>query len=287
MKKPRTLSPSRRTWARFRANKLAFASLIVVSVLLVIAILAPVLAPYGPSETDYNATFAPIGSPGHLLGADQLGRDILSRLIYGLRTAFMVALLAEILSVTVAIVVGLVAGYLGGKADGFLMALTDVMYAFPAYLFSVLLVTVMGRSLWAVVIAIAISGWVTQARLIRAQVLSIKKRDYVEAARAMGAPGATIATRYILPNSLGPVLVTTSFAVPAAITAEAGLSLIGLGIVDQPSWGAMINEGVRMVTSFPHMIIAPAIAFAVTLLAFTWMGDGVRDAFDVKKEERA
>lgn len=280
-------SPWRRSWERFRGNRLAFASLVAVGVLVLVAFTAPWLAPYDPDRTNYGLGLAGLGTPGHLFGTDELGRDIGSRLLYGLRTALLVAFIAEILAVVTAIVVGLIAGYLGGRADSFLMAVTDIMYAFPTYLFAVLLVTVMGRSMLAVIIAIAIAGWVTQARLIRAQVMSIKKRDYVEAARAMGAPGRTIATRYILPNSLGPILVTTSFAIPSAITTEAGLSLLGLGIVGVPSWGSMINDGVRFATSFPHMLLAPALAFAITLLAFTWIGDGVRDAFDVTQEEHS
>ncbi|ACQ81585.1 binding-protein-dependent transport systems inner membrane component [Beutenbergia cavernae DSM 12333] len=266
---------------------MAFISLWVVLLLLLVAIFAPLVAPYPPDATDYGQQLAPIGTPGHLLGTDTLGRDILSRLVFGFRTAFLVAFVAEVISVAVALSVGVVAGYRGGRADGVLMAATDVMYAFPTYLFAVLLVTVFGRSFWSVMAAIAIAGWVTQARLVRAQVMTLKKRDFVEAAQGMGAKGPTIATRYILPNALGPLLVTTSFAVPAAITTEAGLSLLGLGIADMPSWGAMINEGVRFATSSPHMIISPAIAFAVTLLAFTWIGDGVRDAFDITSEARA
>ncbi len=279
------MGPWSRAWARFRRNRIAFISLWVVVVLALVALLAPVIAPYGYAETNYDTTLAPIGTPGHLLGTDLLGRDILSRLIFGFRTALLVAFVAEVLSVIAALLVGVTAGYKGGKVESLLMAATDVMYAFPGYLFAVLLVTVFGRSFWSVMLAIAIAGWVTQARLMRAQVMTIKKRDFVEAAQGMGASGPTIATRYILPNAIGPLLVTTSFAVPAAITTEAGLSLLGLGIADMPSWGAMINEGVRYATSMPHMVISPAIAFALTLLAFTWIGDGIRDAFDVTSEE--
>lgn len=264
---------------------MAFFSLWVVCGLLLIAIFAPLIAPYPYTQPDYQQMLAPLGAPGHILGTDLLGRDIFSRLIYGFRTAFLIAFIAEFLAVSFALLVGVSAGYAGGKLEAVLMAVTDVMYAFPSYLFAVLLVTVFGRSFWSVAIAIAIAGWVTQARLMRAQVMTIKKRDFVEASRSMGASGPTIAVRYILPNAIGPMLVTTSFAIPAAITTEAGLSLLGLGITDMPSWGAMINEGVRYVLSSPHMVISPAVAFAVTLLAFTWIGDGVRDAFDVTQQE--
>jgi ABC-type dipeptide/oligopeptide/nickel transport system permease subunit len=252
---------------------LALISLVIAALLVLVAALAPWVAPYGAGQTDYGAQNASIGSPGHLLGTDALGRDLLSRMIYGLRTALLVAFFSQLITVVVALAVGVTAGYLGGRADSFLMATTDVMYAFPTYLFAVLLVTVFGRGFWTVVIAIAIADWVTQARLSRAQVLTLKQREYVEAARS------------ILPNAIGPILVATSFAIPAAITAEAGLSLLGLGIANMPSWGTMLNEGVRAVASAPHLVLAPALAFAVTLLTFTWIGDGLRDAFDVTQED--
>nr|WP_281352279.1 ABC transporter permease [Phytoactinopolyspora alkaliphila] len=190
-------------------------------------------------------------------------------------------------SLVVAILIGLSAGYIGGRVDQGLMGITDVMYAFPSYLFAIVLVTVMGRSLWAVMLAIGISSWVTQARLVRAQVLTVKEREYVEAARSMGASGTTISLRYILPNAIGPLLVTTSFAIPAAIGAEAGLALLGLGVQPPtPSWGSMISEGTSYILAAPHLLFLPAALFALTLLAFTWVGDGIRDAFDTSGEDR-
>jgi ABC-type dipeptide/oligopeptide/nickel transport system permease subunit len=276
-----------RAWARFRANRLAFISLIFCGILVITAIAAPWIAPYHFTETNPEARLAPLGTEGHLLGTDLLGRDIFSRLIYGLRTALFVAFGAELASLLVAIIIGLSAGYIGGRVDQGLMGITDVMYAFPSYLFAIVLVTVMGRSLWAVMLAIGISSWVTQARLVRAQVLSVKEREYVEAARSMGASGVTISMRYILPNAVGPLLVTTSFAIPAAISAEAGLALLGLGVQPPtPSWGSMISEGIGYILAAPHMLFLPATLFALTLLAFTWVGDGVRDAFDASGESR-
>lgn len=284
---PRARGPWRRAWDRFRRNKLAFISLILCALLAVIAIAAPWLAPYHYSATDYANQLVGVGSDGHLLGTDQLGRDLLSRTMYGLRTALIVAFGAEALAVICALVVGLAAGYRGGRAEQGLMAFTDVMYAFPSYLFAIVMVAVLGRSIFALIVAIGIAGWVTQARLVRAQVLSIKQREYVEAARAMGASGPTIAVRYILPNAIGPMLVTTSFAIPAAIAAEAGLALLGLGVQPPtPSWGGMIAEGTKFLLAAPHMLIAPATVFALALLAFTWVGDGVRDAFDPRGDQR-
>ncbi|WP_329005313.1 ABC transporter permease [Kribbella sp. NBC_00709] len=279
--------PWARAWARFRQHRLAFGSLIFCTLLIITAIAAPLIAPYGYEETDIQHKLAGPGSEGHLLGTDLLGRDILSRLIYGLQTALTVAFGAELTALVLALAIGLLAGYLGGRVESLLMAFTDVMYAFPTYLFAVVMVTVLGRSIFALVVAIGIASWVTQARLVRAQVMTLKEREYVEAARSMGAKGSTIAIRYILPNAIGPILVTTSFAIPAAIAAEAGLALLGLGVQPPtPSWGAMISEGSRYLLAAPHMLVAPAVLFALTLLAFTWIGDGVRDAFDPSGEQR-
>jgi peptide/nickel transport system permease protein len=279
--------PWSRAWSRFRKHRLAFGSLIFCALLILTAIAAPLIAPYGYEETDIQHKLAGPGAPGHLLGTDLLGRDILSRLIYGLQTALTVAFGAELTALVLALAIGLLAGYLGGRVESLLMAFTDVMYAFPSYLFAVVMVTVLGRSIFALVVAIGIASWVTQARLVRAQVMTLKEREYVEAARSMGAKGSTIAIRYILPNAIGPILVTTSFAIPAAIAAEAGLALLGLGVQPPtPSWGAMISEGSRYLLAAPHMLVAPAVLFALTLLAFTWIGDGVRDAFDPSGEQR-
>jgi ABC-type dipeptide/oligopeptide/nickel transport system permease subunit len=279
--------PWSRAWSRFRKHRLAFGSLIFCTLLILVAILAPLIAPYGYEQTDIQHKLAGPGAPGHLLGTDLLGRDILSRLIYGLQTALTVAFGAELTALVLALAIGLLAGYLGGRVEQVLMAFTDVMYAFPSYLFAVVMVTVLGRSIFALVVAIGIASWVTQARLVRAQVMTLKEREYVEAARSMGAKGSTIAIRYILPNAIGPILVTTSFAIPAAIAAEAGLALLGLGVQPPtPSWGAMISEGSRYLLAAPHMLVAPAVLFALTLLAFTWIGDGVRDAFDPSGEQR-
>ena len=276
-----------RAWGRFRRNRLALASLVFCGLLVVVALAAPLLAPYHFGQTDYDARLVPSWSSRHLLGTDVLGRDVLSRLLYGLRTALFVAFGAEFTALALALVVGLTAGYRGGRVEQALMAFTDIMYAFPSYLFSVVLVTVMGRSLTAVILAIGIASWVTQARLVRAQVLTLKQREYVEAARAMGAGGVTIAVRYILPNAIGPILVTTSFAIPAAIAAEAGLALLGLGVQPPtPSWGTMIADGTKYLLAAPHLLIWPAVLFGLTVLAFTWLGDGVRDAFDASQDAR-
>lgn len=285
-RKGESQSQARLAWTRFCRNRVALVSLCFIMVLILAAAFAPLIANHDPIALDVTNALQPPGH-GHWLGTDNLGRDLFSRLVYGLRSALIVGFGAELSALVVAILIGLAAGYVGGKPEQLLMGFTDVMYAFPAYLFSVIMVTVMGRSLVAVMIAIGVAAWVTQARLIRAQTLTLKERDYIEAARAMGAGGPRIAVRYILPNAIGPILVTTSFGIPGAIAAEAGLSLIGLGVQPPtPTWGTMLREGAAYIMSAPYMMLAPAILFALTMLVFNWVGDGVRDAFDTAGEGR-
>lgn len=269
-----------RAWRRFKRHRLAYVSLWFCLALFVVAALAPVVAPYHYEDTHYDAIRAPAGDDQFWLGTDQLGRDILSRLIYSLRTALIIACGAEAIALFLAIVVGLAAGYAGGRVDQILMAVIDVLFVFPSYLLIIILVTVFGRNPVAIFVAIGISSWVTTARIMRAEVLSLKVREFVEAGRAMGASGRTIAFRYILPNSVGPLLVALSFGIPAAIIAESGLALLGLGVQPPtPSWGTMIIEGTQWVLVAPHMLLWPGLLFGLTMLAFTWVGDGLRDAF--------
>lgn len=277
----RAQSQRARAWRRFRRNKLATISLIFIAGLVLVALLAPLIAPYPPDLTDYAAPRVPTGSSGHLLGTDQIGRDILSRLIFSLRTALIIAIGAETIAMALAIADGMAAGYLGGRVDQVLMAMTDIVFVFPSYLLIIILVTVFGRNPVSIFVAIGISSWVGTARLMRGEVLRLRVREFVEAGRAMGASGWTICFRYILPNAVGPLLVSLSFGIPGAIVAEAGLALLGLGVQPPtPSWGTMIQDGIQWVLVAPHILIWPTALFAITMLAFTWVGDGLRDAFD-------
>lgn len=278
----RPVSEWARRWARFQRNKLGMVGLVIVVVACLSALAAPLIAPHDYAQLNRGEEFLPAGTEGFLLGTDVLGRDILSRLLFSLRTALFIGIMAELLSLVLAFVIGLIAGWKGGRVDQWLMAVTDVMYAFPGYLFAVLLVAVLGRSTWAVILALTIASWVGQSRLLRAQIMKMKSLEYVEAGRSMGANSWTLVMRYMVPGALGPVLVTTSFGIPANMLAEAGLAILGLGVAPpNPSIGTMINEGYRYVQSYPHMIAFPVIIFVIIMLAFTWVGDGVRDAFDV------
>ncbi|NEE02238.1 ABC transporter permease [Phytoactinopolyspora halotolerans] len=277
-----------RGWARFKHNKLALGSLVFIGLLIVVALAAPILAPYSYAEQDLTNRFQPLFSDGHLLGTDELGRDVFSRLIYSLRTALMIGFAAELLALAIALVIGMWAAYRGGRVEQWLMAFTDVMYAFPTYLFAVLLVVIMGRSPLAIVVAIATATFVNQARLVRAQVLKIKTFEFIEASRSIGTGGVAITIRHILPNAVGPLLVATSFGIPNAIIAESGLAILGLGVAPPtPSWGGMIVDGYGYVLGNPQLIVAPLVLFGLTMLAFTWIGDGLRDAFDTSEEDRA
>lgn len=283
----RSQSELGRGWARFKHNKLAFGGLIFVGLLVLVAVAAPILAPYSYAEQDLTNRFVAPMTDGHLLGTDELGRDVLSRLIYSLRTALLIGFAAELVALVVALVVGMWAAYQGGRVEQWLMGFTDVMYAFPNYLFAILLVVIMGRSPLSIIIAIGIASWVNQARLIRAQVLKIKTYEFVEAAQSIGTSGVSISLRHILPNAVGPLLVTTSFGIPMAIIAESGLAILGLGVAPPtPSWGGMIVDGYTYVLGNPQLIAAPLALFGLTMLAFTWIGDGLRDAFDVSEEDR-
>lgn len=287
-KRPKGQSELGRSWSRFKRNKLAFGSLFFIGLLILVSILAPLVAPYGYDDMEVTNRFAAPLSEGHLLGTDQLGRDVFSRMLFSLRTALIIGFTAELLGLLVALIIGLWAGWKGGRVEGALMAVTDVMYCFPGYLFSVIMVVIMGRSIIAIILAIGIAGWVGQARLVRAQVLKIKNYDYVEASRSIGTSPVSIAVRHILPNAIAPMLVTVSFGIPGAIIAESGLALMGLGVAPpMPSWGGMIVEGYIYVLAHPHMIAAPLVLFGLTVLSFTWVGDGLRDAFDSSEEDQA
>ncbi|MDQ6831753.1 MAG: ABC transporter permease, partial [Chloroflexota bacterium] len=224
-----------------------------------------------------------------LLGADNLGRDVLSRLLYGARISLSVGFVVQLVVVGIGIPLGAIAGYFGGWVDTLISRLIDIMYAFPTLLLIVLLSSALRESpikqvlggLFIIFIAIGISSWVGDARLMRGQIISLKGREYVEAARAMGATSSRILMKHLIPNALGPILVSVTFGIPGAIFAEAALSYLGIGVIPPtPSWGAMINEGQQAIFFAPTQVLFPGIAIAITMLSFTFLGDGLRDALD-------
>lgn len=265
---------------RLARNRMSVVGGTIVLVLIVAALLAPLLAPYDPIKQDYSAILSP-PSPQHLMGTDGLGRDVLSRLIYGARTSMTVGVFTQLVILAIGLSIGATAGLAGGRTDNLLMRFTDIMYAFPDLLLIILLRSIFGGSVVMIFVAIGLAGWVNVARLVRGQILSLKERGYVEAARAMGAGQGRILRQHLLPNALGPVIVAVTFGIPSAIFAEAALSYIGVGISPPtPSWGSMIQDGFQAIFAFPYLVLAPGLAIAATMMSFTFLGDGLRDALD-------
>jgi oligopeptide transport system permease protein len=282
---------------RLMRNKAAVGGLIVIISAFLVAIFAPFLAPYSPLE--FNQPIASQMEPQwtgskytdsrFLLGTDFLGRDILSRLIYASRISMVVGFIPTAIVFFLGITVGMTAGFFGGWLDQLLMRFTDIIYAFPDFLFLIIIVAAFRQSpfgrimdgLLLIFVAIAIVGWVGVARLTRGQVLSLKEREFVEAARSVGAKPQRIMTKHLLPNALAVLIVSAAFSVPSAILGEATLSFLGLGIIPPtPSWGQMINEGFPLFSANPWAVLLPGICISVVMLAFTFVGDGLRDALD-------
>ncbi len=271
-------------WRRFKSNKMAFVGLIFIIIITIVAIFTPWIAPYGYDETDYAHTFEK-PSRQFIWGTDDLGRDVFSRNLYAMRNALLIGFGSQAIVMVVGVIIGAIAGFRGGTVDTVLMRIVDIMYAFPTFLFNVILVTALGRGIHIILLAIGITGWAGTARLVRGMVMSLRNADFVEAARALGAKEFYIIRKYVLPNMLGPIIVSIAFGIPNAIWMEAGLALVGMGVrPPMPSWGNMISAGAGYIMAFPHMVIFPALLFALTLLAFTYVGDGLRDAMSPKGE---
>ncbi len=257
--------------------------LAVAALLVLTAVFAPWLAPHAPTSIDLAAELAP-PSDAHVLGAGENGIDVLTHVIYGARVSLIVSMFAVLLSAAIGITLGGLAGYFGGAVDEVIMRVVDVLLAFPGILLAIFITAVLGPSLANVVFALAATGWTGYARLVRAQILSLRERDYVQAARALGASDGRILFRHLLPNAAGPILIQATFAIPGAILAEASLSFLGLGAPPgTPSWGALVDQGTQYLLVAPHVALFPGIAIAVVVLGFNFLGDALRDALDPKK----
>jgi ABC-type dipeptide/oligopeptide/nickel transport system permease subunit len=278
-------------WVRFRRNRLAVGGLAVIIVMIVLAFGARIpFAPGGlwkilhltgdPFLQDVVNSYGP-STLQHPLGTDILGRDILARIFYGASISLSIGIIVQFLILLIGGTIGMVAGYLGGRIDNLLMRFTDIMYAFPDLLLVLVFVAAFGPSFWSIFIALGLVYWVGLARLVRGQVLSIKEKEYVEAAIMTGTSPLKLMVKHLIPNSLGPVIVTLTFGIPAAIFTEAALSFLGIGIrPPEPSWGVMIEDGYAGIFADPRQVIFPGIAVALTMLSFTFVGDGLRDALD-------
>lgn len=279
-----TVRPHHTLWGdafiRLGRNKLAVAGGIIIVLVALGAIFVPLFSHYGYAKQNLDAILQG-PSWSHLFGTDELGRDVFTRLFYGARTSLVVGLFAQFIVVAIGVPIGAISAYAGGRTDNIIMRFVDVMFAFPDILLIILVRAILGGSIYMIFLAIGLVAWVNMARLVRGQILSLKQRDFATAARAMGASGRYIVLRHLLPNSLGPIIVVVTFGIPRAIFAEAALSYIGIGIPPPaPSWGTMIRDGYGVIFAAPHLVLFPAIAVGILMLAFTFLGDGLRDALD-------
>lgn len=266
-------------------NRLARMGLVIISLLIFTAIFAPFLAPYDPTHQKMEEGLNP-PSPEHPFGQDRLGRDILSRIIYGSRISLGVGIATVGISLTLGLLIGSIAGYYGGLVDHFFMRIIDILQAFPGILLAISMVAILGPSLSHVILALCLIGWVGYARIVRGQVLFLREYEYVAAAKALGASSPRIILHHIIPNLLAPIIVQATFGMAGAILAEAGLSFLGLGAQPPtPSWGSMLNEGRQFLLVAPHLTTFPGLAIMIVVLGFNFLGDGLRDMLDVKNAD--
>ncbi|HEX4213487.1 MAG TPA: ABC transporter permease [Candidatus Dormibacteraeota bacterium] len=267
-------------WARYRRNKLALVSGIIAIAILVIALLAPLLARYGYAQQNLGEVLAG-PSLAHPLGTDELGRDMLSRMIYGARTTMTVALLVPTIGTLIGLPIGVLAGWFGGIIDFITLRLVEVFTMVPPLLLALLLIALYGSGLWHVILFLGISGWIGYARIARAQYLALRDREFVVAARALAVPNWRIMFEHILPNAAGPMIVFFIQQIPATIFAEAGYSFLGLGVQDPlADWGKMITDGEQYLQVSPLVALLPMIGIALATLSYSFFGDGLRDALD-------
>jgi oligopeptide transport system permease protein len=278
----RGFSPWNDAWHRLRKNRLAVAGGALLIVLSLLCIVGPWFLHFSYQEQNLDLGATPPSSV-HWLGTDTLGRDLLVRLLYGGRISLGVGLCATLVALTIGVVYGAIAGYVGGKTDAVMMRLVDIIYALPFTIFVILLMVFFGRNIILLFVAIGAVEWLTMARIVRSQIMSLKKMEFIEAARSLGLGNRRIVFRHLLPNALGPIIVYTTLTIPAVMLLEAFLSFLGLGV--QPpmsSWGTLIKDGAEKMEEFPWLLIFPGVIFSLTLFSLNFLGDGLRDALDVR-----
>ena len=267
-------------WLRLKKNRMALLGLTVLLSFIGIALITPWIAPYGYEQQNLMLGASP-PSAAHWLGTDVLGRDMLTRIMYGGRVSLMVGFIATAVALLIGVLYGTVAGYFGGRIDAAMMRLVDILYALPFMIFIILLMVVFGRSMLLLFLAIGAVEWLTMARIVRSQVLTLRHQEFVEAALSIGLSRWTIIRRHLIPNTLGPVIVYTTLTIPSVMLLEAFLSFLGLGIQPpQSSWGLLISYGVESMEEYPWLLIFPGLVLSITLFALTFLGDGLRDALD-------
>lgn len=276
------ISPWRDAFRRLLQNKMAVFGGAVLIIEVVLAVLTPWIARYGFDEQQLELWLAPV-SRQHWFGTDTLGRDLFTRVLYGGRISLMVGFLASAVSVVVGILYGSLSGFIGGKLDQLMMRIVDVMYALPFVFLVIILMVYFGRNILLLFVALGLTEWLTMARIVRGQVISLKEKEFVSAAVSMGVGTKSIILRHLIPNTLGPVIVFMTLTVPAVILEEAFLSFLGLGVqAPMASWGTLISDGVAVMEVRPTVLLFPAGALALTLFSLNFLGDGLRDALDPK-----
>lgn len=271
-------------WRRLLRNRAAVAATVILGIIALLVIFAPWMSPYAYDQTHWDkVSIAPSLSEGHLFGTDALGRDLFVRTLHGGRISLMVGLAATLVSLLIGVAWGATAGYLGGRIDNLMMRIVDILYAMPFIFFVILLMVMFGRNIFLIFIAIGAINWLDMARIVRGQTLSLKRKEFVEAAQAAGVSTFAIIRRHIVPNLLGVVMVYVTLTIPQVILVESFLSFLGLGVQEpSTSWGALVNDGAQEMENAPWMLIFPAVFLAVTLFCFNFIGDGLRDALDPK-----
>ncbi|EOR21948.1 ABC transporter permease [Niallia alba] len=267
-------------FTRFKKNKLAVFGLVLLILLIAMAFVGPLLTPYNYYENDLTKTNQP-PSAEHYFGTDELGRDMFERIWYGAKISLFIGIAAAFIDLVIGVIWGGIAGYKGGKTDEVMMRIADVLYGIPYLLLVILLMVVLGQGIWTMILAMSITGWINMARMVRGQVLSLKSQEYILASRTLGASVSRIMGKHLIPNAMGPILVTLTLTVPNAIFTEAFLSYLGLGLTPPlASWGTMANDGIGAMQYYPWRLFFPAMFICLTIFAFNVIGDGIRDALD-------
>ena len=269
-------------WHRLRKNKAALTGMLLLFGIVLLVMIGPMLNPWDHEIPDWDHYSTPPSlETGHIMGTDALGRDLFERVMVGGRISLLVGLIATLVSLVIGVGYGAIAGYMGGRIDNLMMRAVDAIYALPFMFFVILLMVVFGRNIFLIFVAIGAVNWLDMARIVRGQTLSLKTKDFIEAARATGATEAQIIRRHIIPNLLGVVVVYVSLTIPQVILVESFLSFLGLGVQEPlTSWGALVNEGAQELETAPWSLLFPAVFLALTLFAFNFLGDGLRDALD-------
>ena len=272
----------RDAWLRLRRNRLAVLGLFVLLLFIFIAAITPWIAPYGYAQQNLELGAAP-PSAAHWLGTDIFGRDLLTQIMFGGRISLAVGFVATAVALLIGVTWGAIAGYIGGRVDAVMMRMVDIIYALPFMIFIVLLMVVFGRNMLLLFLAIGAVEWLTMARIMRSQVQSLRQQEFVEAAISLGLPTATIIRRYLIPNALGPIIVYTTLTIPSVMLLEAFLSFLGLGVQPpETSWGLLISYGAESMEEYPWLLLFPGLTLTLTLFSLNFLGDGLRDALDVR-----